>query len=311
MKKTYMLLMSFLLMTVFSVPVFGAEAHPSAADILINGEKETLQGYEIYGYTYFKLRDIDYALDDTTAGFELQYDAAKNAVFLTKGPFFYGEVPDQVSDKNSDMKEARYSGQKIYLDGESVNAASFLIDGYHYFRLRDLADILGFSVEWNGTEKTISILAEQVSPFSDDERYKEKAKREKEKLEKETEHLDDEEKSLFIRINDDRMKRGLKKLKLDDKLTQAAEIRAEEIGTKYSHFRPGGKAWYTALKEVGFSCDDAAENLASGYSSSKDVLNGWLGYEPYRKNLLDEDMEKIGVGYDSDRDTWVAIFAED
>lgn len=310
MKKIWFLVLSLLLTMAVSVPAFAAAANPTPARVLVNGKEETFQAYEIYGYTYFKLRDIDAALDDTKAGFELQYDKAKNAVFLTKGPFFYGEGPDELPAESS-VKEARYSGQKIYLDGVQADVDAFLIDGYNYFKLRDLSELLGFSVEWNSAEKVISITAEQVSPYSDDKKYKKKAKEEKDKLEKETENLGDEEKYLFIRINDDRAKRGLEKLELDEKLTQAAEIRAEEIRKTYSHMRPDGTAWYTVLQEVGASCDAAAENLAYGFTSSKDVLNGWLGYEPYRENMQEKDYEKIGVGFNTRSDTWVAIFAED
>ena len=43
-----------------------------------------------------------------------------------------------------------------------MNIHAYSIDGYNYFKLRDLSEVLGFTVEWNSEEKIISITSEYL-----------------------------------------------------------------------------------------------------------------------------------------------------
>ena len=97
-------------------------------------------------------------------------------------------------------------------------------------------------------------------------------------------------------VNAERAKYGLSALKKDTKATQAARIRAKEIVTKFSHTRPDGSSCFTAAKEVGATYRSAGENIAYGYSTPKQVVDGWMNSEGHRKNILSSSFTKIGVG---------------
>lgn len=55
------------------------------------------------------------------------------------------------------------SPQKITVDGEKVTCEAYNVDGYNYFKLRDVAELLNgtgssFSVDWNEKKETVSIV---------------------------------------------------------------------------------------------------------------------------------------------------------
>lgn len=97
-------------------------------------------------------------------------------------------------------------------------------------------------------------------------------------------------------VNKERAANGLAKLTTDDKLTQAAQKRAEELVTLVSHSRPDGSSCFTALDEFGVSYMSAGENIAAGYYTPEDVVNGWMSSEGHRANILSGSFTKLGVG---------------
>ena len=77
-------------------------------------------------------------------------------------------------------------------------------------------------------------------------------------------------------------------------LMRAAKVRAEEITRHYSHTRPDGSDCFTAVKE---KYGHLGENIAAGYKTPQEVVDGWMNSEGHRKNILNPAFTKIGVGY--------------
>ncbi len=102
-------------------------------------------------------------------------------------------------------------------------------------------------------------------------------------------------------VNAERAKYGLSALAKDNGATKAAHVRAKEIVKSFSHTRPNGTSCFTVAKELGISYRSAGENIAYGYSSPKQVVNGWMNSEGHRKNILSSSFTKIGVGCYSSR----------
>ena len=102
-------------------------------------------------------------------------------------------------------------------------------------------------------------------------------------------------------VNAERAKYGLSALTKDNGATKAAHVRAKEIVKSFSHTRPNGTSCFTVAKELGISYRSAGENIAYGYSSPKQVVNGWMNSEGHRKNILSSSFTKIGVGCYSSR----------
>lgn len=112
-------------------------------------------------------------------------------------------------------------------------------------------------------------------------------------------------------VNAERANAGLSPLKLDLDITAAANIRAVEIKQSFSHTRPNGSSFSTALTEQGVSYRRSGENIAWGQKSPEQVMNGWMNSDGHRANILNPNFENIGIGYYQDANGvnyWVQLF---
>ena len=116
----------------------------------------------------------------------------------------------------------------------------------------------------------------------------------------------DTELAVIDMINKHRTAEGLGTLTYSAELSAAADIRAKEIVSNFSHTRPDGSLWYTAGTGI------MGENIAKGYNTSDKVVTAWMNSEGHRKNILTKNYTTTGVGcyYDSATDTyyWVQLF---
>ena len=98
-------------------------------------------------------------------------------------------------------------------------------------------------------------------------------------------------------VNQERTKAGLSAVTLDQNIASAALVRAKEIETSFSHTRPNGSKFSTALTEQGVTFKGAGENIAWGQKSPEAVMQAWMNSEGHRANILNKNFTKIGVGY--------------
>lgn len=112
-------------------------------------------------------------------------------------------------------------------------------------------------------------------------------------------------------VNEERVKAGLSELTIDTQVEAAALTRAKEIKQSFSHTRPDGSSFSTALKEQGVSYKGSGENIAWGQKSPEEVMKGWMNSEGHRANILNSKYTKIGVGHYQDengRNYWTQLF---
>lgn len=98
-------------------------------------------------------------------------------------------------------------------------------------------------------------------------------------------------------VNAERAKEGLSPLTLDSRVQSAAQVRAMECEQLFSHTRPDGSSFATALKEQNVSYRSAGENIAWGQRSPKEVVNAWMNSSGHRANIMNPNFTTIGVGY--------------
>ncbi|MBQ0052765.1 MAG: CAP domain-containing protein [Treponema sp.] len=95
----------------------------------------------------------------------------------------------------------------------------------------------------------------------------------------------------------------LSALAFDEKLAQAAKIRAEEISSSFAHTRPDGTSCFTVLKQIGAAYGTCGENIAAGYRTGSAVFAGWkednkdYSGQGHRRNMLGKNFTKIGIAY--------------
>ena len=112
-------------------------------------------------------------------------------------------------------------------------------------------------------------------------------------------------------VNIERAKVGLHALTLDEKLSGAAQVRAGEIRTSFSHTRPDGRSFSSVLTDRGIRYMSAGENIAWGQRSAQEVMDGWMNSEGHRANILNAGFTKLGVGHTTDaagRQYWSQLF---
>ncbi len=110
-------------------------------------------------------------------------------------------------------------------------------------------------------------------------------------------------------VNAERAKAGLSAVKLLDDVTAAANIRAKEIETVFSHTRPDGTSCFTVLDKAGYRT--MGENIAMGHKTPEEVMKGWMNSEGHKKNILTKDFTGLGLGvYKTSSGTmcWVQLF---
>lgn len=106
----------------------------------------------------------------------------------------------------------------------------------------------------------------------------------------------EEKKAVFTIVNTERAKYGLSPLKYRDELQAVCDLRAQEITVYFSHTRPDGSVCFTALDEADIFYWTVGENIAYGYASAADVMDGWMHSEGHRANILSENFTEMAVG---------------
>lgn len=114
-------------------------------------------------------------------------------------------------------------------------------------------------------------------------------------------------------VNEERAKAGLPALTVDAGASNAAQVRAKEIAVSFSHTRPNGSSFSTALTEAGAGFRGAGENIAYGQTTPEKVMEGWMNSSGHRANILNGNYTAIGVGHyknSSGVDYWTQLFIQ-
>jgi uncharacterized protein YkwD len=84
-------------------------------------------------------------------------------------------------------------------------------------------------------------------------------------------------------------------LEYSEKLSDLANIRAQEASELFSHKRPDGRLWHSVLADNEVYCY-AGECLAYVYAP-EDVVNAWMDSESHKNVIINSDFNYIGIGY--------------
>lgn len=109
-------------------------------------------------------------------------------------------------------------------------------------------------------------------------------------------------------VNNIRTENGLGTFSTNTSLSNAANTRASEVCQSFSHTRPDGTSCFTVLSDNNISYSTCGENIAQGYTSPQDVVDGWMNSSGHRANILNSSFTTIGIGYDSSCNGWVQLF---
>ena len=112
---------------------------------------------------------------------------------------------------------------------------------------------------------------------------------------------------------------NINELEYDCLLEELAMQRVAEIALSYSHTRPDGTDANTFLKGYGVSFSAFGENIAAGYTSSKQVFEAWVEEDEdysgqgHRRNMLASAFSSVGIGHAEYQGVhfWVQLFCDE
>jgi uncharacterized protein YkwD len=114
--------------------------------------------------------------------------------------------------------------------------------------------------------------------------------------------------------NAERARAGLPALSIDQRLMNAAHAHSADQAArdKMTHTGSDGSDAGDRIARQGYSFRAWAENVAMGYPDAASVMEGWMGSDGHRANVLSVHVTQIGVGlvYAADGTPyWTQVFA--
>ena len=195
---------------------------------------------------------------------------------------------------------AERSTNRIFVDGQEVQIEAYAIHDNNFMQLRDVGKAIGFNVYWDAETKTVQI--ETDKPYTGEAPVKDKAADSAPQPET-TASADDADamkQDIVDRTNALRKENDVAALRVNDKLMQAAQVRAEEMAASgvYSHTRPDGRKYNTVTDcpYIGENIHCIADWATQGKTVSEVAVWSWNLSDGHQKNLLNQNYAEIGVG---------------
>ena len=103
--------------------------------------------------------------------------------------------------------------------------------------------------------------------------------------------------AIVAAMNRERAAHGLRPLRLNDRLTLAAEDRTRDMLAKhyFDHVSPDGISPFKWAERRGYEYREIGENLAVGYITAAAVVDGWMHSPGHRANILGADFDEVGI----------------
>ena len=195
---------------------------------------------------------------------------------------------------------AERSTNRVYVDGQEVRLTAYNINGNNYVMLRDIGREVGFNVYWNDDARCVQV--ESDKPYTGIAPVKAGTSEPASQPEVTTpaDDVADAKQDIVDRTNALRRAKGVAALRVNDKLMQAAQVRAEEMAASgvYSHTRPDGRKYNTVTDcpYIGENIHCIADWATQGKTVSEVAVWSWNLSDGHQKNLLNQNYAEIGVG---------------
>ena len=196
--------------------------------------------------------------------------------------------------------KAMLSTNRIFVDGQEVQIEAYTIHDNNFMQLRDVGKAIGFNVYWDAETKTVQI--ETDKPYTGEAPAKDEAAESAPQPETTlpADDADAMKQDIVNRTNALRKENGVAALRVNDKLMQAAQVRAEEMAASgvYSHTRPDGRknTTVTDCPYIGENIHRIADWATQGKTVSEVAVWSWNLSDGHQKNLLNQNYAEIGVG---------------
>lgn len=214
----------------------------------------------------------------------------------------------------------------VVIDGKVTDIEGYIIEGRHYFQLRDLDAALipgdkDFSVVWDETGNRVII--DTARGYDPNEQYAPQSSATQSLTpdtiiptrnpgtpagvcdkdltiwQDENYTLHENELEAIRLINEERANAGLEPVTINIELCKIARIKAVEMVELgyFSHESPNYGAHADMVRVFGLECEYAGENAAYlGGAYASGVVWNWMHSEGHKENILNPKHKEIGIG---------------
>lgn len=194
---------------------------------------------------------------------------------------------------------AERSPHHIFVDGKEVQLEAYGIAGHNYVKLRDIGKVVGFNVFWDVNRRCVQI--ETGVPYTGEVPTESETDTPSSQPEVTTPvDADTMKQDIVDRTNALRKENGIAALTADDKLMQAAQVRADEMAASsvYSHTRPDGRKYMTVTDSqyVGENIHCLEDWALKEKSLPETVIWAWTTSAGHLKNMTNSRYGSIGIG---------------
>ena len=202
----------------------------------------------------------------------------------------------------------------VIIDGADIDLKGYIIEGNHYFQLRDLSDCLkpggkDFSIVWDGGSNRIIIDTSrgydpnETLPSSNDSPTEPAM------------NLDEIKAEVIRLTNIERARAGLDELQALPELMDCAQAKADDMRENryYGHDSPVYGSCYQMIRVFVPDAGWCSENLAPWSATPEEVVSAWLDSPGHRASILEPSATHIGIGLYARGGggfTWVQQFAQ-
>lgn len=151
------------------------QAIPIHQEVVFDGNETVMMGYNINGNTYFRLREVALNITDHIENWEhhfhIYYDKDLNSIDLIRGANFVPMTYNKEYTVGTEIKEGIRSNARLTVNGSVLDTdqiKGYVIDGYTFYKLRDLATIATLDIEWCEDERVIELSGENDRPTVDE-----------------------------------------------------------------------------------------------------------------------------------------------
>ena len=120
-----------------------------------------------------------------------------------------------------------------------------------------------------------------------------------------------QEQAVVDMVNEERAKVGRQPLLVNYQLQVAAWLHNEHMVKTgcFSHGDCGDGGPSDRVKKSGYKGGMVGENIAKGFRTPAEVMDGWMHSTDHRANILNANYIDIGVAYNPSGPTWTQVFA--
>ena len=193
---------------------------------------------------------------------------------------------------------AERSTNRIYVDGQEVHLTAYNINGNNYVMLRDVGRAVGFNVYWNSDAKCVQV--ESGKPYTGEAPV---TSAEAKPVEQPSQtDVATAKQDIIDRTSALRKENGVAALRVNDRLMQAAQVRADEMAASgiYSHTRPDGRKSNTVTdsKYTGENIHSISELYLEQQQKtlSEAVVELWSNSKAHADNMTSSRYGEISVG---------------